>query len=72
LATALHEPFETRDNGIAGKASARVREVGGTRAVARSQSSDTVGTEPARTISRAIQKLVELDPRRGSFGNELV
>jgi hypothetical protein len=49
-----------------------VREIGRARAVARAQTTNTVGAEPARAVSRALEKLLELDPGRGSISNELV
>ena len=51
---------------------ARVREVGCAGAVTRAQTTNAIGAEPARAVARALEKLLELDPRRGSISNELV
>jgi hypothetical protein len=72
LTAALYELFEPRDDRVAGKSTARVREIGGAGAVARAETTNTVGAEPTRSVSRALEKLLELDPRRGSICNELV
>jgi hypothetical protein len=72
LAAALHELLEPHDDRIAGKAAARVREIGRAGAVTRAEPANTVGAEPARMTTREREELFELDPSGGSIGNELV